>query len=209
MKFANVKLEDLQIAHSEMCATAGDLGIKVPSNLTTDFDSEVEGVPICEKLHALIEEHRKALASAEGKAQGGPKSRDVSSGPETTKKMAAQKAARLAKGNPAPANKAPAKKAGAAKGEATVAKKAAKKKVPVKAAKKKAASNGATRSKFDENSKVTFIAKENPAREGSARWDRYEKLRKNSGKTVGAMIKAGVPTSTLANASASKTIKIG
>lgn len=210
MKFNNVKLADLQVMHSEMCATAHDMKLRVPQELSVELVTEVQGVPICEKLHAMIEEARqKTLASGDRKAQGdSPKSRDVSSGPETTKKMAAQKAARLAKGNTAPAKSASAKKAKAATGEEPVVK-AAKKKVVKKAA-KKAATNGekATRTKFAGDKIVKWIAKANPAREGSARHDRYAKLQKCTGKTVEACIKAGIPTATLANAEAAKVITI-
>lgn len=209
MKFNNVKLADLQVMHSEMCATAHDMKLKVPAELSVEIKTEVQGVPICEKLHAMIEEARqKTLASGDGKAQGdAPKSRDVSSGPETTKRMAAQKAARQAKGTSAPAKPAAPKKGTAATGEEPVVKKAKKSAKKAKPA-KKAAGEKISRTKFAGDKKVTWIAKENPAREGSARFDRYAKLQKCTGKTVEACIKAGVPTATLANAEAAKVITI-
>lgn len=211
MKFANVPLTDLQIAHSEMCATAVDIGLKIPKDLSVEITTEVQGVPICEELHALIEKFRseKALAPGEGKAQGdAPKSRDVKSGLETDKKIAAQKAARLkkAEGNGAPAE--PSKKGSVKEtGEEPVSKKTAAKKkaTPKKAAAKKSST---PRTKFPPEAKITWVAKENPAREGSARYDRYEKLRKASGKTVDTAIKSGVPSATIANAQAAKVITV-
>ena len=82
---------------------------------------------------------------------------------------------------------------------------AKKKATPKKAAAKKSST---PRTKFPPEAKITWVAKENPAREGSARYDRYEKLRKASGKTVDTAIKSGVPSATIANAQAAKVITV-
>lgn len=228
MNFKNMSLEDLQTRHSEMCATAGDLGIEIPKDLTLEFDTQTAGEDICERVDALIQEgikrqetekmrkaakekkaaarDKKKVAPAEGKAQADgavvppPPEKKETKTPQ--QKMAEQKAARLARDS--------AK--AAIEGEKTVAKKAVKKGAAKKAVAKKKASNGAsaggTRTKFPEDAKVTWTAKENPARKDTARWERYEKLRKASGKTVKAVLALGVPGATLINAKAAGTITI-
>lgn len=47
-------LEELQVAHSEMCARAADGGVKVPEELTVDFDTAEAGAGICEQLEKLL-----------------------------------------------------------------------------------------------------------------------------------------------------------
>ena len=68
------------------------------------------------------------------------------------------------------------------------AKKTAKKAVKKTTAKK---AKGAPRSKFDPAAKITWIAKENPMRKGSGRFERVEGVRKASGKTVETYLKTG------------------
>lgn len=208
MNFKEMSLENLQIAHSEMCATAGDLKLKLKPVWTVDFDTVEGGVLACENIHAAIQLHQKKVAEGEGKEDTAMKE-GTKKVPSVQDKMATQKAARLARdaaGGSAPAVKAPTKKAGAATtGEKVVAKKAKKAKKAKAAPAKKA---GAARTKFPDDAKVTWVAKENPAREGSARFDRYEKLRKGSGKTVKALLASGVPSATIANAQSSKTVTV-
>lgn len=208
MNFKEMSLENLQIAHSEMCATAGDLKLKLKPVWTVDFDTVEGGVLACENIHAAIQLHQKKVAEGEGKE-------DTTAGKEAGKKpasvqdkMATQKAARLARDAANAAKPATPKKGVADTGEKVVAKKA--KKAAKKAAKPaaKKAAGSATRTKFPEDAKVTWVAKENPAREGSARFDRYEKLRKGSGKTVKALLASGVPSATIANAQSSKTVTV-
>ena len=85
-------------------------------------------------------------------------------------------------GTSAPARKASKKVAKKAK--KTKKTKAAKPAKKVKAAKAAKKGGGAGRASYDENHKITWTGKENPRREGSAAYDRLEKVRKHGGKTV-------------------------
>jgi hypothetical protein len=209
-------LEQLQQEHSEMCATAADLGLTLPPELTIDFDVSTVGERVTKEIDKLIKAFRAGLDSDSGGVEETPPK------PLATPRKKAQKA---------PAKKAASKKPKSSvvadekpptteEGESEVAK-PAKKAVAKKAAKKsakKAVKKVATktdgeakapRSKFPSDAIVTWIAKDgNPCREGTARWERYEKLRKATGKSVEKVLAAGVPSATLINASAAKVIKI-
>ncbi len=219
---AAMSLEQLQVLHSEMAATAGDLGFSIPDNLTVEFETQEAGIIICDELNAQIEKFRSGLdetrpgsSSTDGQkplAEGdkgedsapasGKKPRSSAKKPKSDAPASTTPKPDKGKAEPKEAKMATAKKA---------AKKTAKKTVAKKAAKKTAAPKGDSkpRIKFDENAKVTFVPAENPCRAGSARFDRYELLRKGSGKTVKTLLAQGVPSATLANAVAKKIIKIG
>jgi hypothetical protein len=63
--------EQLQEEHSEMLATANDLGMKVPDDLTVDFDTWEAGNTVCSNLDALIRNFRAGLdASDEDELHG-------------------------------------------------------------------------------------------------------------------------------------------
>jgi leucyl aminopeptidase (aminopeptidase T) len=200
-------LEQLQQEQAEMIATAIDLGLELPADLMVDFDVSTVGERITKDIDKLIKQFRAGLD------QGGSE-KALASPPEKAQKAPAKKAASKKSTKAAPAVTDPPR----AEGDTTVAKpakkatKAAKK--PAKKAAKKVTKKAATgearapRSKFAGDQVVTWIAKENPCRKDTARWERYEKLRKASGKTVEKVLAAGVPSATLINASAAKVITI-
>jgi hypothetical protein len=212
-------LEQLQEEHSEMCATAADLGMTVPKDLTTDFDSVEVGATVVANLDALIRKFREGLDEED--AGGDEPQNDLAVDDAEVQTKAPKKTA---------AKKPKAKKVQVASDskkelesdtnneENTVAKKAAKKvggakKVAgkTKAAKKAGATkkkNGSAtktaRTKFPEDANITWTGKENPAREGKGRFDRIEAVRKASGKTVKTFLASGGNPTTLKNCVAAK-----
>ena len=74
---------------------------------------------------------------------------------------------------------------------------------------KKAKGTGTPRSKYDPASKISWIGKENPYREGSGRFERVELLRKSNGKTVDTYLKNGGRGSTLSHCVGAKLVKVG
>jgi len=198
-------LEQLQQEQAEMIATAIDLGLELPAELMADFDVSTVGERVTKEIDKLIQAHRAGLDHKDEKALATP--------PEKAQKAPAKKAASKKSTRAAPAEKSDPPKA---EGDTSVAKKSVAKKAKTakKSAKKVVAKKAATgearapRSKFGGDQIVTWIAKENPCRKDTARWERYEKLRKASGKTVEKVLAAGVPSATLINASAAKVIKI-
>jgi hypothetical protein len=99
---------------------------------------------------------------------------------------------------PAPKAKPPAKR------KFTGNRKVPKKTAPKPAAKAKAkpqpaAKAKAPRAELPEDAVIKWLAEANPARQGGARWERVEKLRKAAGKTVAAALKIGVPAHTIRN----------
>lgn len=222
---AAMSLAQLQTLHSEMAATADDLGFKIPDNLLVEFETQEAGSMICDELNAKIEAFRAGIdegdskepSSASGQKPLAPEGNKEDSAPvpKAPKKPKNSSASKVPASTTPKADKAPAqpKEASVATAKKAPAKKAAKKaakKTASKAAPKNAASGDSKpRAKFDENHKVTFLPAENPCRAGSARFDRYELLRKGNGKTVKTLLGQGVPSATLANAVAKKIIKIG
>jgi hypothetical protein len=200
-------LEQLQQEQAEMIATAIDLGLELPQELMADFDVSTVGERITKDIDKLIKQFRAGLD------EGGSE-KPLATPPEKVQKAPAKRAASKKQPKATPAKEVDPP----TEGDTTVAKKAVAKKAAKKPAKKaakkvakKVSADGvakAPRSKFGADQVVTWIAKENPCREGSARHDRYEKLRKASGKTVEKVLAAGVPSATLINASAAKVIKI-
>ncbi len=180
----------LEEAHSDMLATASDLGFKVPDHLLeipdgTDPAFQMKAAKICDDLHAALEKHSADLAPSEKKPVAS-ETEKVQGAPAKPKKTAAPKVG-VAK------PKAEAAKPPAAK-EKTVAKKAAKKatkkSAPKKAAKKATAGTGAHALRPE--GVITVKAKENPCREGSDKHERVAAIFKLNGKTVEAALKAGV-----------------
>lgn len=192
-------LGQLQETHSEMCATAHDLGMKVPEEMTVDFTTAEEGEVICSNLDTLIRKFKEGLDTG-----------DTAAGSENSLAVDANKS------DTAPTKTTTTKKATKAKtaeakptGEDKVAKKAAKKAPAKKAAAKKngsaAKKTGGTRVKFDDGAKITWATgKENPAREGTGRFDRIEVVRKSNGKTVKTFLAGKGNPVTLKNCVAGK-----
>lgn len=200
ISFKNKSIEELQNDHSQMLATAGDLGFTpTEAQGAVEFDDIEAGVAACTSLHEAITAFRagldegdgKGLASDTEKAQGAPKSPKKAAKKSATKKVTSNKAKDK---DPSPAQeKQVAKKA---------AKKAPAKKAPAKKAAKKseakASGGGTPRTKFPEDGVITVKAKENPFRGG--RKERFDKLMKFNGKTVKAFLAAGGVSQTLINA---------
>ncbi len=210
-------LEKLQEDHSEMCATAADLGMKVPADLTVDFDSVEVGATVCDNLDALIRQFRQGLEEEEQQellevlaADVEEEQTEVEAEPAKPVKEKKKKAPKSKKTSAASTEAIPAEAdqegvtdvAAAAKKTAkkAVSKangKAAPKTAKVKAAKK---AGGKPGSRFPDEGKITWITgKKNPAREGAGRHGRIDKLMKSSGKTVKAFVASGGNPETLRN----------
>lgn len=166
-------LEQLQETHSEMLATAADIGFEVPEELKADITDLAAGGAIVAALDTAIREFRKGVA---GDNEG---SDTVAASPSKPKKT-------VTKTKPAADVPPPIK-------EKTVAKKAVKKAAAVKKApaKKAAAAKPAkkasapvARASFSDDAKITWLGKDNPAREKSGRHERIELVRKANGKSV-------------------------
>src|SRR5882672_8816716 len=147
------KLEELQVSHSEMLATAHDLGVSVPHDLTLDFSTVEVGQAACNSLDALIREFRTGLDAKSETNQGGRRS-----SPRTEEKT-------MSETTDTTTARRPRKSAGKAKKAVRkTAKKAATKKVA------KASGNGAARSVAGDERRITVLKKgENPYTEGTAR----------------------------------------
>lgn len=222
-------LEELQTTHSEMCATAGDLGMAVPPALAIDFTNVEQGEAICKALDAAIVKFREGID--EGAGAGGVEEisgQETSGGiteeaptpakkprkPKADKQVLAKPDAKV-QGASASAKKSKPKAEPAVKEEkTTVAKKAVAKKAAAPAkkaatpAKKDAAPKKAAAGALDDNAKVNWVGVkgENPYR--GDKKERYEKLRKASGKTVKTIIAGGVPSETLRNAVKNKIVTL-
>jgi hypothetical protein len=61
-------LEQLQEEHSTLCAQTADLGLRVPQDLTIDFDSAEVGSTVVSNLEALIRKYRAGLDQSDGLA---------------------------------------------------------------------------------------------------------------------------------------------
>lgn len=179
-------LEQLQETHSEMLATANDVGVEVPEELRETFSDAKAGATICRLLDKLIKEKNVVAASEETVNSEEAAEEAVPTAKETkVKKAKVLKAPRSAVLNPAKKKAASAAKAAKAKG----------KKSAVVA--KKANGNGATkRPGLDPDAKIVWAKdKEIPGREGSARWKRIANVQKYAGKTVGEWQKSSVAKS--------------
>lgn len=191
-------LEQLQETHSEMLATAADLGLELPEELKADFTEVQAGQTILSALDTLIREHLgKGLANDDKKGQSAsalPKPKKSASA-KTTKKPSAKtiKKSPSAKepadtaAEPADVDPPEQESTVAAKKPSTKAKKGTSKKASSKAA----TANARTRSSFDEKSKIVKTGKENPAREKSGKYNRIDNVLKHNGKTVGLYLGAG------------------
>ena len=184
----SMNIEQLQEAHSDMLATAGDLGMEVPPELQVEFDDPAKGNVLCDKLHDAIEKFSKGLNE---KDTGAEKKAAATTATPKTKKASVKKTS---------AKKAAAKPAK----EKKVAKKAAKKAAPKKGAAKKVG----VKKTDDLEKKITVVKKEHPFREGSGKAKRVDKLFAHSGKTVGAFLKAGGKRSTLSKCVSLKLVKV-
>lgn len=216
-------LESYQTLHAEMLATASDLGYSVPDNLATEFETAEAGEMICDELDAQIKKFREGLDETQSQeteevsSESGQEALASADEQEHTPAAPARKPPRKSSTKKPKADKKAdasqpkeAEVAAPKKTAKTAAKPAKKTAAKAPAAKKAASDNARTpRVTHDESHKITWLADGNPCRAGSARFDRYEKLRKCSGKTVKTALASGVPSATLTNAMAQKIIKIG
>lgn len=173
------KLEDLQETHSEMLATAHDMGIEVPEELRADFSDAGAGASIVAALDALIKEGVVKDDGAGHTAPASQKKPAKKRAPAAKKtKPSEEDAADPVDVDPPTKEKQVAKKAAKTNARKPVAKKAATK----KAAKK--AGGGGRRTAFADDAKITRTGKDNPAREGSGRYKRIQNVLSHNGKTV-------------------------
>jgi hypothetical protein len=195
---AKKTLEELQEQHTEMLASAHDIGLEVPEELRAEFTDEKAGVAICNALDKLIKENVAEDDEGEEGAEAAPPPK--AKAPRKAKaKVAAVTTVdedeikeTKVKAKKAVAKKTTAKKAVAKKAKKTVA--AAKKNGNGKAA--AANGNGKGRSRFDEDAKIQWVGEEIPGREGTGRYQRIENVKKHGGKTVATYLKSG-PSKTL------------
>lgn len=174
---AEKTLEELQETHSEMLATAVDIGLEVPDELKADFTDPGAGATIVSNLDALIREHRQknGVAAEDEVRQNAP--------PKKVKKTKATKTKKPAP-RPEPAEQK--------KEDTTVASKPAKKTAKKTAAKKSASANARTRVSFAEDAKISRVAgKENPAKKGSGKAARIDNVLRHNGKTVKTYLTTG------------------
>jgi Sec-independent protein translocase protein TatA len=214
MAKAKKTLEQLQEEHSEMLATADDLGMdmgKYP-DLTADFSVVDVGATIVSNLDALIRQFRRGIDEVEAEAEASKNAlveELEKSETEQAKKTAPKKSAKKTK----PTEAAPAE-AEDNSGEDQVAKKAVKAKAKTKPAKKagktKVAKKAVKRARFPDDATIKWSAgKKNPAREGAGRHGRIEKVMKASGKTVKAFLAGGGNPTTLGNCVKAKLCSVG
>lgn len=184
-------LEQLQETHSEMLATAHDLGLELPTELTLDFTDAGAGAAICSNIDALIRAHREGREVLAGDDDKGHNDESSSAPKKPKRASSSQKKAKK------PADK---KSAGTNTEEKTdVAKSPAKKSAAKKAAKKKSTANARTkaggsgkqRATFAEDAKITATGKENPSSLDSGKGQRIANVLKHNGKTVKTYLSTG------------------
>lgn len=198
-------IDPLTNLYSEMLATAHDIGYQVPDELLVETENP-------EELRKVIVPLHEGIKTAHAEAKAAAKETEAAKPP---KKTVAKKAATKAPKKPAKSaeQKEAKKETTMTEAATTTAKKAA----PKKAAAKKAAPKGKAAKKTSKKASaanartpagrytgdevITVKVKENPAREGTGKFDRMANLIKHNGKTVAAFLKTALgKSSTLRNA---------
>jgi len=184
-------LEELQELHSEMLATASDLGLEVPEDLKMNFTDQSVGATVCSNLDALIREHRAKgeVAADQGEAHNGAASpsEPAEPAPRAKKPRRAKPAAEpKQEKEPMPSKTTKSKARGKVKGKTT-----------------------GKRPAFAADAKITWTGKDNPARAGSGRHKRIEGVRKASGKTVDKYQQGGGRAGTLGWCVKRGLVKVG
>jgi len=198
---AKKTIEQLQEEHSEMLATAGDLGMDVSDDLKIDFDTAEVGATVVKSLDSLIRKFRAGLDGAGGDenslATNSEQEQDVPAKSKSKKPKAktAPKPVEAAAAEEEPPVAKTAKKSTAKKAVKKNAKKNAKKTAKKSAAKKEPSESRG----FDPDAKISWGTKPNPAREDSGRHGRIEAVRKANGKTVKTYLAAKGNPTTLKN----------
>jgi hypothetical protein len=186
---ANKTLEQVQETHSEMLATANDMGLEVPEELRDTFTDAKAGVAICKALDKIIKEK---VAESEVKADTEEAAEEAVVPTEEAKETKVKKAKAVKTPKSAVLNPAKKKAASAAKALKAKGKSAVKKAVKAKVTN----GSGKKRPGLEADAKVVWAKdKEIPGREGSARWKRIAHVQKSSGKTVAECLKANVARS--------------
>jgi hypothetical protein len=157
--YKTMTLEELQLAHSQLCAIAHDNGVELTDTLTFDFDDQGAGANICRQIHNLLDDAGVSVR-AHGEAEQGlaEGAEQVQSAPEPARKKKAKtkqvatdvgaakkqetKVTKTAKKTTAKSAKKTAKKTVAKKAKKVVAKKATAKKAAKANGKKAKKKNG-------------------------------------------------------------------
>lgn len=183
--FGSMDMKQLREAYAEMQLTCADFGAKTADLPETAVLSDVRQQ--CVNMHRFIQVRKNQTGKG------------ASTKPS---KAARQQAAPSSK----PANTTTDK-------ETTMTKKTAapkKAKAPKKAVapKKASAPKEAKWAGFPLTAKVTVVNKENPAREGTGKWKRWNALLTGGARTIEALKKAKINSGTLKNAVKSRHVKV-
>lgn len=193
----------LENLHSEMLATASDVGYDPPEEFCREFGETDAALgqarDMLPKLHAALQEHLERHPDGKPLAPDGGKSDTYSGGAKSPEGKKSTKKA----------DKASAKQEEKEKIVATAPKKAAK---PAKKTAKKAKAKAAPKVHRDDAKKLSWVHKGegNGVREGTDRHARREMLRKAAvaGKTVGEFVKGGGKRSSLSAAITEKVVRL-
>ena len=202
MNFMEMTTANLLETHSEMLATASDLGYQVPLAMTiTEADPIDKMISTCEDLHAAIEKYRAGIDQKDVVGTKTGSNKVLADKPK--KKQAAKAATKVAVDEP----KKEAEMAEAAK-KKSPAKKATKKGAAKKAPAKKA--SAARAPSVDETKKINWVFKGegNGCREGTEKHARHDLVRKCSGQTVKSFLSKGGLMATLNNCVAQGKAKL-
>lgn len=205
---ATMEIVPLTELYTDMLATAHDLGYKVPDELLIESENPDELRKVIEPLDKGIKEFHAELLKAPVKPKATDTVKTASSHTLKASELKKPKAKKAAPKKPAePAVQKGKKEKTMAKAAKSVAEPKAAAKVAKKVAKKKAAKKAASSnarvgvSRFTGDEKITLKIKENPAREGSGKFDRMANLMKHGGKTVKTFLASKLGrSSTLHNA---------
>jgi hypothetical protein len=197
---AEMDIEKLHELYSDMLATAHDIGFKVPDDQLVETDDPDVLRALVPKLHDGIVGHVKDAGETDSPSAGKKPAKKSKPKADKTKQPEAS-------GPRAEVDKEKTMKTSAKK--ATVAKKAATKKTAAKG--KKANANARTpvsRSKYSEKATIKVVAKENPTRKGTGRFERVANLLKSDGKLVSDFLKKGGRSGTLSYAVEQGWVKV-
>ena len=190
--FGGMDAKQLRALYAEMSLTLIDLGAK-----TTPLPEDAplsELRQTCRNVHRFIQVRRtqtgKGASSKPSKAQ-----RQQAAAKNTGPKSEGAKAGSTSK----PSNKADEEKTMTTKTKKTAAK---------KTTAKKAAPKADTWAGYALTAKVTVVNKENPAREGTSKWKRWNALLTGGSRSIEALKKAKINSGTLRNAVKSRHVKV-
>lgn len=177
-------LEGMQETHSEMLATAHDLGLELPEELKADFTDMGAGAAILASIDTMIR------AKTSGKKGVATDAKGEHNAPSSPKKAAAKKASKPKK-SVAAKETATESSGSETEEKQQVASKTAKKTKAKKTAKKAASANSRKRVAFDEAAKIVATGKENPSSLDSGKGQRIQNVLKHNGKTVKTYLSTG------------------